>query len=172
MNSGAVSRGGRPGAELLHEGEEIGYAPMLGDLAIAHPHDIDGLELNLPARRRHAQKFSAMRPVIGLVCRHAVPIGKLPMNFGVKVGECGAQCSIQVSRACLVGRAVRLWGMVKKIVGKELFEHFEIPTALHFFGIAANDCFRGRARTGCFHLSRCSTGAWARASARPTTPAS
>src|SRR2546430_10178238 len=112
MNSGAVSRGGRPGPELLPEGEETGYAPMLRDLAIAHPHDIDGLELNLPARRRHAQKFSAMRPTIGPVRRHAVPIGKLPMNFSVQVGECGAQRSIQLSRPCLVGRAVRLWGMV------------------------------------------------------------
>src|SRR6266550_8594113 len=140
MNSGAVSRGGRPGAELLHEGEEIGYAPMLGDLAIAHPHDIDGLELNLPARRRQAQKFSAMRPVIGLVRRHAVPIGKLPMNFGVKVGECGAQRSIQLSRACLVGRAVRLWGMVDKVVGKELFEHFEIPYGERLLSRPRSNC--------------------------------
>ena len=127
MNSGAVSRGGRPGAELLHEGEEIGYAPMLGDLAIAHPHDIDGLELNLPARRRHAQKFSAMRPVIGLVRRHAVPIGKLPMNFGVKVGECGAQRSIQLSRACLVGRAVRLWVWSRKSSAKSSSNTSKFP---------------------------------------------
>jgi hypothetical protein len=91
MNSGAVSRGGRPGAELLHEGEEIGYAPMLGDLAIAHPHDIDGLELNLPARRRHAQKFSAMRPVIGLVCRHADSF--LIQRAGCKAGSVGGLVS-------------------------------------------------------------------------------
>jgi len=41
--------------------------------------------------------------------------------------------------------------MVEKVVGKELFEHFEIPTALHFFGVAANDCFRGRARIAACH---------------------
>jgi L,D-transpeptidase catalytic domain len=87
---------------------------VLGNFAIPHAHDIDGLEFNLAARRRHPKEFSAVRPVIGFVRRHAVPIGKLPMNFGVKVGECGAQRSIQLSRACLVGRAVRLWGMVEK----------------------------------------------------------
>ena len=36
-----------PGAELLHKGEEVGHAPVLGDLAVAHAHDINGLELNL-----------------------------------------------------------------------------------------------------------------------------
>jgi hypothetical protein len=56
-----------PGAELLHKGEEIGHAPVLGDLAVAHAHDINGLELNLTARRCHAQEFSPVRPVVGLV---------------------------------------------------------------------------------------------------------
>ena len=41
---------GRPGAELLHEREEVGHAPVLGDLAVAHANDVDGLELNPTAR--------------------------------------------------------------------------------------------------------------------------
>src|SRR4051812_11437184 len=80
-----------PGAELLHKGEEIGHAPVLGDLAVAHAHDINGLELNLTARRCHAQEFSPVRPVVGLVRRHAVAICKLPMDFRVKVGKCGPE---------------------------------------------------------------------------------
>jgi hypothetical protein len=48
----------RPGAELLHQREEVGHAPVLGDLAVAHAHDVDGLELNFASRRRHAQEFS------------------------------------------------------------------------------------------------------------------
>ena len=80
---------GRPGAELLHEREEVGHAPVLGDLAVAHPHDIDGLELNLAARRLHPKEFSSVRPAIGFVRRHAVSICKLPMDVGVKVEERG-----------------------------------------------------------------------------------
>ena len=86
---------GRPGAELLHEGEEIGYAPMFGDSSVAHAHDIDGLESNFPTSRGHAQEFSTVRPVIGLVRRHAVAIGKLPMDVGVKVGERGPKDFIE-----------------------------------------------------------------------------
>ena len=80
-----------PGAELLQKGEEIGHAPVLGDLAVAHAHDINGLEMNFAARRRHAQEFSPVGPVIGLVRRHAVAICELPMDVGVKVGKCGPE---------------------------------------------------------------------------------
>ena len=116
---------------------------MLGDLAIAHAHDVDGLELNFSARRRHAKKLSQMRPVIGLVGRHPVAIGKLPMDFGVEVGESGAEDFVQFSRAGLVGRAARLRGVVEEVVGEKFIEHGEIAAALHFFGVAANDRFCG-----------------------------
>ena len=56
---------GGPGAELLQEGEKIGHAPMLSDLAVAHAHDVDSLELNFAAGRRHAQEFSPVGPMIG-----------------------------------------------------------------------------------------------------------
>src|SRR4249919_1215238 len=41
----------RDGAELLHQREEIRYTPMLGDLAIVHPHGVDSIEMDLPACR-------------------------------------------------------------------------------------------------------------------------
>src|ERR1700750_2840969 len=81
----------RQRAELLHEREEIGHAPVVGDLAVAHPHDVDGLELDLAACRLDAEEFSAVCPVIGLVRRDAVSIGKLPMDVSVKVGKRGLQ---------------------------------------------------------------------------------
>jgi hypothetical protein len=66
---------------------------VIGDFAVTHTHDIDGLELNLAARRRHAKEFSLVGPVIGFVRRHTVAIGKLPMNLGVKVGKRRARAS-------------------------------------------------------------------------------
>jgi fermentation-respiration switch protein FrsA (DUF1100 family) len=71
----------REGAKLLHQGKEIGHAPMLGDLPVAHAHDVDGLELNFSARRRHPEKLPKVRPMIGLVGRYPVAIGKLPMDY-------------------------------------------------------------------------------------------
>jgi hypothetical protein len=112
---------------------------MLSDLAVAHAHDVDSLELNFATRRRRAQEFSPVGPVIGLVRCHAVAIGDLPMDVGVKVGKGGAQHPIQLSRARLVGCAAGLRRVVEKIIAEELFEHIEVPAALHFLGIAAND---------------------------------
>src|SRR5918999_6474004 len=85
--SGARRRCGWPRAQLLQEREQIGYAPVLDDFAVTHAHDIDGLELDLATRRRHAKEFSPVHPVIGFVRRHPVAIGKRPMNVGVKVGK-------------------------------------------------------------------------------------
>src|SRR5258708_4964041 len=118
---------------------------MLTDLAILHPHDIDSLELNFAAGRRHAEEFSVMRAVIGLVGRHAVAIGKLPMDVSVKVGKRGPEDFVELSRAVFVRRAAGLWGMVEKVVGEELLEHRKIAAALHFFSIAPGHCFRGLA---------------------------
>ena len=132
---------GRPGAELLHEREEVGHAPVLSDLAVAYAHDVDGLELNFATRRRHAQEFSPVGPVIGLVRRHAVAVGKLPMDVGVKVGERGPKDIVELSRAVLVRRAAGLRRVVEEVIGEEFVEHFEISAALHFLRVAANDCF-------------------------------
>jgi hypothetical protein len=41
--------------------------------------------------------------------------------------------------------------VVEKVIGEELVEYFEISTALHFFGIATNDRFRGLARIDACH---------------------
>jgi hypothetical protein len=41
-----------------------------------------------------------VRPVVGLVRRHAaVAICKLPMDFRVKVGKCGPEDFVELSRA-------------------------------------------------------------------------
>ena len=128
---------------IAAEGEEIGHAPVLGDLAVAYAHDIDGLELNFAAGRRHAKEFSSVRPVIGLVRRHAVAIGNLPMDVGVKVGKRRPENLVELPRTVFIGRASRLRRVVEKIVGEEFLEHFKIPTALHLLGVAANDSLRG-----------------------------
>ena len=98
---------------------------------------------NLAARRRHAKEFSSVRPVIGFVRRHAVAIGKLPMDVGVKVGKRRPENFVELPRTVFVGRASRLRRVIEKIVGEEFFEHFEIPAALHLLGVAADDGLRG-----------------------------
>ena len=60
----------------------------------------------------------------------------------------GNLCQIECRLIHLIGSAVRLWRMVDKVVGKEFFEDFEIPAALHLFGVPANDCLRNLARIG------------------------
>jgi hypothetical protein len=42
---------GRPGSELLHQGEQVRHTPVLGDLTIVNAHSVHGLEVDLPAVR-------------------------------------------------------------------------------------------------------------------------
>jgi hypothetical protein len=118
---------------------------MVGDLAALHPHDVDGLELNFTARGRHAEEFAPMRSVIRFVSRHAVTIGKLPMDVGVKVGKRRSEDLVELPGSVFVRRAPRLRRVVQEIVSKKLFEHFEISTTLHLFGVAADDGLCGLA---------------------------
>jgi hypothetical protein len=81
--------------------------------------------------------------VVGLVRRHAITIGELPMDVRVKVGERGPKDFIELSRAILIRCAAGLRRMVEKVIGEELLEHFEISTALNFLRVAAHDRLGG-----------------------------
>src|SRR5436305_2069927 len=105
-------------AELLHQGKEIGHAPMLGDLAVSHPHDVHGVKGDLAARWRDAKELPLMRAVVGFVGRHAIAIGKLPMDVRAEVRERHAEDPVKLACPRLVGRAPRLWRMVEEIVGR------------------------------------------------------
>ena len=63
-----------------------------------------------------------MRPVIGLVRRHDLPIGRLPMDFGVEIGEGGTQGAVEGAHSGLVGGHIWLWRVVDKIVGEKFLE--------------------------------------------------
>jgi hypothetical protein len=91
---------------------------------------------------RHTQERSLVRSMIRLVSSNKLPVGCLPMDFRMEIGECGAKCAVQASRAISIGSDVWLWGMVNEIVSEEILEDVEVPTALHFFGVPADDGFR------------------------------
>jgi len=83
---------------LLHKREEIGHAPVLGDLAVAHAHHVHGLELDFATGWRHAEKLAHVRAVVVLVGRYPVPIGKLPVDVRVEVREGSAQNLVTARR--------------------------------------------------------------------------
>jgi DNA-binding transcriptional LysR family regulator len=56
---------------------------MLGDLAVAHTHHVHGLELDFAAGWRDAEELAPVRAMVGLVGRHPVAIGKLPVDDGI-----------------------------------------------------------------------------------------
>jgi hypothetical protein len=65
------------------------------------------------------------------------------MDFGAEIGERGAERVVKEPNAVFIRSGVRLGRMVDKVIGEELLEDVEITTALHFFGIAADDSFCG-----------------------------
>ena len=113
---------------------------MLGDLSVAHAHDVDGLELNFPTCRRHPKKLSQVGSVIGLVGRHPVTIGQLPVDFGVKVGESGTEDLVELSRAGLVGRSARLRRVIEEVVGlmRRILSRRICKTTAACFGVSAS----------------------------------
>jgi hypothetical protein len=84
-----------------------------------------------------------MCSVVRLIRRHEISVGSLPMDFSVEVGERAAKDAVQLSRAVPVRSPARLGGMVYEVSREELLEHVEVSTALHFFGVTADDCLRG-----------------------------
>lgn len=115
---------------------------MLCDPPVTHPHDIDRLEVDLAMGWSDAQERPFMRSVISLVSRHAIAIRELPVNFRMEVRERGTKIAVELPYTFLVTSRVRLWCMVNEIIGEEFFKHIEVPSALHFLGISADNSFR------------------------------
>ena len=87
---------------------------MLGNLAVPHAHDIDGLELNFATSRRDAEEVPFVRAMISLIRRDAIAVGKLPMDFSMKVGESRAEDFVQFSRPSLVWRPAWLRASLRR----------------------------------------------------------
>src|SRR6516162_7853079 len=100
--------------------------------------------MNLTMGRGDAKKGTLVSSVVSLVRGHPVAVRKLPVDFGVKIGEGFTHRSIQLPDACLVWGHTSSWlrGVVNKIIRKEFFEDFELPFALNFFGVSAGDSLR------------------------------
>ena len=76
---------------------------MVGDLAVLDAHDIDGLEVHLAVGWSDPQESPFMCAVVGFVRRHAIAIGKLPVDLRMKVRECGTHVGVEFSHTRLFG---------------------------------------------------------------------
>ena len=80
---------------------------MIRDLAVLDGHDIDRLEVDLTVSWSHPKERPFMRAVIRFVRRHPIAIGKLPVDLGMKVRECGTNIAVKLSHAPFVRSCVR-----------------------------------------------------------------
>lgn len=69
---------------------------MVCDLPVTHAHDIDCFEVDLAVSRGDAKERPFMRPVISLMSRHVLTIGKLLVNFRMKVRERGPNKAVEL----------------------------------------------------------------------------
>src|SRR6476619_5597961 len=116
---------------------------MLGDLTIDNTHCIDGLEADLGACAADAEKISSMRAVLSLERSDHVAVNALPMNLRGEIREGFAQALVEGEDAGLVASATGLGCMIEEIVRKEFVEQGPISSALHLFGVTANDVLGG-----------------------------
>jgi hypothetical protein len=115
---------------------------VLPDLAIAHPHGVDGIEVDLAAGGGHSEKRPCVRAVIRLEGGHDLAVGRLPVDHRMEIRKRGPKRMIKVARAGLVRRPSGLRRVVEEIVGEELIEQLEITNALNFLGVAADHRLR------------------------------
>jgi hypothetical protein len=126
-------------SELLQDGIQIGDTPVLGDLAVANTHGVDGFELDGSACRRDAEKVAEMGAVIDLVGRDQVGLDRLPTDLRAEVGERFAQPRVENADTRLVRSRSGLWCVVDEVFGKQFVEQGEIPFAVDFLGVSPND---------------------------------
>jgi hypothetical protein len=88
-----VSRWARRRA-AAYKGEKICHTAMLGDLAVAHSHDVDGFKVDSSTGRRPPKECSLVRSMIRLVSRHKLSVGGLPMDICVEIRECSTKPAV------------------------------------------------------------------------------
>src|SRR6266850_7377385 len=115
---------------------------MVRDLSVLHTHHINRFEMNLAMCRSNSKKRALVSPIVSFVRRHTVAVCKLPVDFGVKIGEGLPQVCIKLSYAGLVWRCSWLGCVVYKIICEQFFEEFESPLALNFLGVATYNRLR------------------------------
>jgi hypothetical protein len=74
-------RRGRPAADLLHQGQKICHAPVIGDLSILYAHDINRLKLNLAIGRSDSKIRALVGAVIRLVGRNTIRLPRAASGF-------------------------------------------------------------------------------------------
>src|SRR6516162_7438737 len=100
---------------------------MVCYLAVLHPHHIHRFEINLAMGRSDSEKGTLVRPIVSFVRRHSLAVCKLPMDFGVKIGEGLTYVRIERPHACLVGSHSSSWlrRVIYKIICEQFFEDVE-----------------------------------------------
>ena len=83
----------------------------------------------------NSKKRALVGPVIRFKGGHAVAVGKLPVDFSVKVWKRLPQVRVELAHAGLVWSCSGLGCVIDKIICEELFEDFELPLALNFLGV-------------------------------------
>jgi hypothetical protein len=78
-------------SELLQDGVQVRYSPVIGDLSVANPHGVDRFELDGLAGGGDAEKVAEVGAVVGLLGGDDVGIDGLPMDLGSEVGKRFAQ---------------------------------------------------------------------------------
>ena len=69
------------------DSEEVGYSPVVGELAVVDSEDIDGVKRDGSAGGGDAEEFSVVGATVGLEGGDFIVVDCLPVDFGVQVRE-------------------------------------------------------------------------------------
>src|SRR5437660_9884257 len=109
---------------------------MIGNLSVLYAHHIDSHKLDFWVGRSNSKIGALVGSVIRFKGGHAVAVGKLPVDFSVKVWKRLPQVRVQLAYTGLVWSCSGLLCVIDKIIGEELGEDFELPLA--FLSVSAH----------------------------------
>src|SRR5437016_7303198 len=92
---------------------------MIGNLSVLYAHHIDGLKLDFAVRRSNSKKRALVGSVIRFKGGHAVAVGKLPVDFSVKVWKRLPQVRVELAYAGLVWNCSGLRRVIDKIIDRK-----------------------------------------------------
>ena len=113
-------------ANLLHHTHEVVLDPVLDDLAIGYPHDVDTRNRDCLTCGWHTEELAVVSPLRLKPARHLVAFGHEVLSRNADVGETVANHDGPFFHAVGAGQYVGRAVMVNAVLGNNFFRDGEV----------------------------------------------
>src|SRR2546428_228515 len=142
-------------AELLEQAQHVVLMPHLGDPPICEPEDLDPLDGDLLAGRRHAHELAVVRYVVGVMGNDQIAFGDQLMDRGALDRKSRAQVGKQLAEAVTAWRGHGHRGVDDEVIRHQFIEQVISHLIVDLFVYLADDRLVLFERHGYYSFSYC-----------------